>query len=68
MLVNFLPYIEFRFKEQAMDPQGRLRRFVNRAVGRARRGLSRVAGRVGGAFNAGRGRGGIVNRSANRAR
>jgi hypothetical protein len=46
-----------------MEPQGRIRRFVNRQVGRARRGLSRIAGRVGERFGAGRGRGGIVNRS-----
>jgi hypothetical protein len=51
-----------------MDPPGLIRRFVNRQVGRARRLGSRIAGRVGGVFNAGRGRGGIVNRSANRAR
>ena len=51
-----------------MDPPGKIRRFINRQVGKARRGLSRFAGRVGGVFNAGRGRGGIVNRSANRAR
>lgn len=48
-----------------MNPQGNIRRFINRQVGRVRRSLSRQAGRVANIFGAGRGRGGVV-RSRNR--
>lgn len=46
-----------------MNPQGNIRKFINRQVGRVRRGLSRGAGRVANLFGAGRGSTGIVKRS-----
>lgn len=46
-----------------MEPQGKIRRFVNRQVGKVRRGIERASAAVANRFGAGRGRGGIVNRS-----
>jgi hypothetical protein len=46
-----------------MDPQGIIRRAVNRMVGRTRRTISAGLGRAANFFGRGQGRGGIVNRS-----
>jgi hypothetical protein len=46
-----------------MDPQGVIRKAINRMVGKTRRAAARTLGRAANLFGRGQGRGGIVKRS-----
>ena len=61
-MIDFLLHDQI-LKEPKMDPQGKIRRAVNRAVGKTRRAVQRTLGRAANLFGRGQGRGGIVKRT-----